>query len=135
MDINHEEKIIRSFIEKRLQDRVLFELSKQKYREKLYWRLTNYFETTVNQRYIQKMEFIDITKLVPLLKSEGATNDCYVLSYDQDYDGKYYSLNDDVIKKLICNGMPFIISCIPGKLAYFQGERELGEPVRYLFKK
>lgn len=49
-------------------------------------------------------------------------------------DGKHYKLND-AVEKLIFNGMPYIISCIPGKLAYFQGEHEQGEPVRYLFKR
>ncbi|MGG0741462.1 hypothetical protein [Niallia taxi] len=134
MDLNHEEQIVKGFIVKRIQDRVLFELSKKKYRDKLHSRLTNYFKTTVDKRYIQTIEYINIPELIQLLKREGAPSQCYILSYDQEYDGKYYSLND-ALEKLMFNGMPYIISCIPGKLAYFQGERELGEPVRFLFKR
>lgn len=134
MDQNHEEQIIKSFIVKRLQDRVLFELSTKKYRDKLHSRLTNYFETTVEKRYIRKIDFIKIPEIIQLLKREGAPSICYVLSYDQEYDGKHYKLND-ALEELIFNGMPYIISCIPGKLAYFKGEHEQGEPVRYLFKR
>ncbi|WP_182104648.1 hypothetical protein [Niallia taxi] len=78
MDQNHEEQIIKSFIVKRLQDRVLFELSTKKYRDKLHSRLTNYFETTVEKRYIRKIDFIKIPEIIQLLKREGAPSICYV---------------------------------------------------------
>jgi hypothetical protein len=69
-----------------------------------------------------------------LLISYGAEKTCYVISWDQEIDGKYLPL-ETVLKRVVGLGMPSIVSCIPGKLAYFEAEQSFGPPPRYILKR
>jgi len=62
------------------------------------------------------------TKLIlELLRHESAPSECYIISEDVTIDGKILNLTD-ALDRVIGSGMGSIISCIPGKLAYFEGE-------------
>jgi len=39
------------------------------------------------------------------------------------------------LENVVGLGMPSIISCIPGKLAYFKSEQGYGPPPRYILKR
>ena len=76
-----------------------------------------------------------IQTLEKLLKKQGAGNTCYVMtSLESDIDGKELPLIK-ALEDLIWSGSPFIISCIPHKLAYFQGEQSHGPPQRFILKR
>lgn len=64
-----------------------------------------------------------------LLTSYGAGETCYVISWDQEIDGKYLPLVM-VLDRVVGQGMPSLVSCIPGKLAYFEAEQSFGPPPR-----
>jgi hypothetical protein len=49
-------------------------------------------------------------------------------------DGKE-SLLTPALEKVVGSGMPTLISCIPNKLLYFEGEQVNGPPPRYILMK
>jgi hypothetical protein len=59
--------------------------------------------------------------ILELLKSKGAPETCYALSEDSELDGKEILLTDALASIVGC-GMGTFLSCIPGKLGYFEDE-------------
>lgn len=70
-------------------------------------------------------------KIQQLLTGLGAPPRCYVVSENEELDGKEVSLIE-ALKETVESGDAAILSCIPGKLAYFEG-CTIDE--RYLVKK
>lgn len=131
-----EEIIVKTFFIKRLQERVLFDLSSSKKRRDRISRLESPFDC-LNKEFIFEISKpnSDPEEIEKLLKKQGAGNLCYVMtSIISDMDGKELPLTE-AIEHLIWCGMPFLISCIPDKLAYFQGEQSYGPPRRFILKK
>jgi hypothetical protein len=131
-----EEIIVKTFFIKKIQQRVLFELSSNKKRRDRIARIESPLECF-------RKEFIyeipkpnsDFEEIEKLLKKQGAGNMCYVMtSIISDMDGKELPLKE-ALENLIGCGMPFLISCAPDKLAYFQGEQGYGPPRRFILKK
>jgi hypothetical protein len=58
-----------------------------------------------------------------LLQSKGAGQTCWVISEATEMDGQESDLKS-ALENVIGRGMGTILSCIPGKLAYFEGEDE-----------
>jgi hypothetical protein len=56
-----------------------------------------------------------------ILKSKGAPDICYVMSENIDLDGKEMSV-EKVLKKIVGCGIGTFVSCIKGKLGYFEDE-------------
>lgn len=78
--------------------------------------------------------YSDYTEIINLLKSYGAKNDCYAISWNQAIDGQYLPLKA-ALENAAGLGMPSIISCLPDKLLYFESEQEYGCPARFILKK
>ncbi len=55
------------------------------------------------------------------MKKKGAPERCYVISESSDFDGKEMLLID-AIEEVLGYGMGSIISCVAGKLVYYEGE-------------
>ena len=55
------------------------------------------------------------------LRRRGAPDLCYVISNDDELDGRSMPL-EAALAGVYCGDMGAIISCIPGKLAYYEGE-------------
>jgi hypothetical protein len=62
-----------------------------------------------------------VPEILRLLKTKGAPEICYALSEDDDLDGKEFVLAD-ALKEIVGRGIGTFLSCIPGKLAYFEDE-------------
>jgi hypothetical protein len=60
-------------------------------------------------------------ELSKLLKSRGAPDSCYAISEDDELDGKEVLLLD-ALALIRGRGIGTFLSCIPGKLAYFEDE-------------
>jgi hypothetical protein len=69
-----------------------------------------------------------------ILSRLGASNDCYAMLWNHTIDGKHMSLSS-ALEVAVGKGSPSIISCIPGKLAYFEAEQVYGPPPRYILKR
>jgi len=66
--------------------------------------------------------------LFAILKRLGAPDNCWVIS-EGDLDGQEVNLLA-ALKEVVGYGMGTLISCIPGRLAYFESEDE-----RYILQK
>lgn len=138
MDIEHERKIITHFFKKNLQKRLLYEITTPEKRGRIFDRLSDRPETALNKEYMYPIEFKGgkgTEELLEMLMKRGALpQTCYVMSRMSDLDGKYVPLRE-AIKETVYDGMPFILSCIPGQLAYFEGEQSYGPPPRYILER
>ena len=56
-----------------------------------------------------------------ILKQYGAPQICHVISESSEVDGKDLPLKA-AIEEVLGYGMGSVISCIPGRLAYYEGE-------------
>jgi len=128
-----EEIIVKSFFVKRIQQRVLHELSSPQKRTDVFGRRNDFLRTEFMLEISTPNS--DPGEIEKLLKKQGAGNTCYVMtSLESDIDGKELPLIK-ALEDLIWSGSPFIISCIPHKLAYFQGEQSYGPPQRFILKR
>ncbi|MGG3662492.1 hypothetical protein [Bacillus gobiensis] len=136
MDKEIEKIIVKSFFTKRLQDRVLFELSSPKKRKDALSRLCHSYRTTLREEYMFDIPKpnSDPEEIAMLLKQNGARSSCYVISWDEEIDGNKLPLLT-ALENTLGMGMPSIISCIPNKLAYFEAEQEVLPSPRFLLKK
>jgi hypothetical protein len=134
LQAEHEQATIKAFIARGRQERFSTFLSTPKNRKKFTKELAHFrwfdprFTTAVPwkvdpnvklwERHIQGVE-----NLCQLLRSKGAGRTCWAISEDTDLDGKELVL-ESALEKIMGMGMGTILSCIPGKLAYFEGEDE-----------
>lgn len=131
MDKDIEMKIISAFIIKRKKTRAAYELCNNKKRNDFIWRIGHY--NHFDNRFIHKItQPVNSYKVIyDILKKYNAPDECYVLSYNDSIDGKI-ALLEDALKEVVFWG-PGLISCIHGKLAYFEEEVTGGPaPERYL---
>ena len=127
----HEQQFIRSFIVPEKRDRYLELLGSEKGRKKL--RAGLYHCRDIDQRFARLLSSEDqnSTNVERILKSKGASESCYLLSAENDLDGREMSLSEALFEVVGSNSGTFV-SCIPGKLGYFEFE-EMGE--KYILEK
>jgi hypothetical protein len=130
----HEQEAIRAFVLRNKQERFLAFVANPKNRKKFTQELGHFrwfdrrFVTPVPwkvdpslalwERHVQRNE-----NVLRLLKAKGAGQICWVISEDAKMDGRESDLKS-ALENVIGSGMGTILSCIPGKLAYFEGEDE-----------
>ncbi|MDQ6418517.1 hypothetical protein RB620_03610 [Paenibacillus sp. LHD-117] len=125
--------VVKTFFEKRIQERVLFELSSPKKRKDAIGRLNHHYKQTLNEHYMTEIPKPNSNYLhiATLLKKHDAGDNCYVISWNDSIDGQEMPLTS-ALEKAVGLGMPTLISCIPNKLIYFEAEQEFGSPPRYI---
>jgi hypothetical protein len=65
-----------------------------------------------------------------ILRSLGAPDRCCLISEDTNFDGKEMELSK-ALKEIVGQGMGTVISCLPGRVGYFEGELKK----RYILQK
>ena len=127
MDI--ENKVVDAFVIRRKKERAIFELSNPEKRERFISRIEDYFDT----RYVSQIDGHVATyqDLYRVLKVHGAPEMCYVMGiYEPNYDGKIINLKEALT---ICfRGGPVLLSCIHGKLAYYEAHPQCVVSPRYI---
>jgi hypothetical protein len=136
MDREYEKILVKNFIEKRLQERVTFELASEKKRLDALSRLCHSYMSSFVQKYMIEIPKpnSDFTLILNILKTYGANDICYAISFNKEIDGQQLPLKS-ALEKAVGSGMPSIISCLPDKLVYFESEQECGSPARYVLLK
>lgn len=119
--MNHEEELIKAFFVPTKRERYLEMVSKPKKREKFLRELGHF--KALDPRYVvtiptNKRHAADIALI---LAQKGAPQFCWVTSEDSRIDGVEVPLAD-ALRKIVGYGMGTFLSCIPGKLAYFEDE-------------
>jgi hypothetical protein len=62
-----------------------------------------------------------VDSIVRALKQRGAPDLCYIISESPSLDGRTISLQD-ALNAVVGRGLGSIISCVPGRLAFYEGE-------------
>jgi len=114
--IEHEEQTIKAFIRKEVRDRYVSFLSNQKRRNEILDRLNHCKD--FDERFIQWLP--SNADIVKILLQAGSPAEVYVIS-DSKLDGKLMPL-PAAIHETSMSGSGTIVSCIPGKLAYYYDE-------------
>jgi hypothetical protein len=119
--MNHEEAAVRGFVVPVRQERYLEFLKSAKNRKKFvnvlahFKHLDSKFATSIAG------DQSNPSALVKLLLGKGAGIKCWVISENAELDRKEIDLQT-ALKETVGRQMGTFISCIPGKLAYFENE-------------
>lgn len=130
----HEEGAVRSFVQVEKQERFLAFLTNPKNRKKFTMSLGHFrwfdqrFSTPIPWRVDPNKKPGErrtqgIENTYRLLKSKGAGLTCWAISEESAIDGRELSLSE-ALEHVNGRGMGTILSCVPGKLAYYEGEDE-----------
>jgi hypothetical protein len=125
----HEEEFARAFIVPAKRERYLSMLGSPKARARLvaafpHCRDLNMEHATLIPAGRQSRDDIET-----MLRQRGAPDSCHVISSDREIDNQDMSLSE-ALEETVGMNMGTFISCIPGRLGYFEFE-DLGE--RYIF--
>jgi hypothetical protein len=132
---DHEAAVIRAFVLRDKQERFLGFLETAKNRKKFTDSLSHFrwfdqrFAAPIPWKVDPKLKLWDrhfqgIEDIQQLLKSKGAGMTCWVLSEDPEIDGRELELRA-ALEHVSGRQIGTILSCVPGKLAYFEGEDEI----------
>jgi hypothetical protein len=126
-----EEKFVKSFINKQMQDRLLFELSSPKNRERAICRFGHNANELLNPKNIvlkdSKIFYCDVERIIS--KKFDINKDCYIVSLS-DADGTFQPFSK-AIDICFTSYMPTIIIC--GEDAVLiKEEVAVGETMKYI---
>jgi hypothetical protein len=127
----HEEQFARFFIVAKKRDRYLTLLESKKGRPSLLSGLNHCHDLDPRYATLIPSNQQSATTIESLLRQKGAPDSCYVISTNRDIDGREMSLTDALAETVGVN-MGTFISCVPGKLGYFEME-DLSE--RYILQR
>jgi hypothetical protein len=130
----HERATIKAFILKERQERLLYLLENPKRRKKFLDELGHFrwfdkrFAVPVKWKVDPALSLWGrhlqgIDNIATLLRSRGAAKTCWVISERAAIDGKELEL-EAALEEVVGGDAGAILSCVPGKLAYFEGEDE-----------
>ena len=119
--MNHEEATIKAFVVSNRQERYLAFLSNPKRRAKFTTELAHF--KALDFTYAKMIPAVqqNVSSVAKLLTSKGAGQTCWVISEDAKLDAHQMDL-ETALQATIGHGMGTIISCVPGRLAYFEDE-------------
>lgn len=117
----HEAAFIGAFVAPSRRERLLYLATRTKKRQKFRAELAHF--RSFDERYAFKIESRHQSpdEIYASLVAKGAPPDCYVLSEDPDLDGQCLRL-DQVLSRVVGEGYGTFISCVPGRLGYYEGE-------------
>ncbi len=126
-----EAALIRAFVLPRRRNRYFHFLNDPRRRAKLLRALDHL--QNLDARYVQRIppDKHSATDIATMLRHKGAPSTCHVISGSRDLDGREMPLGM-VLAEVVGCGMGTLLSCIPGRLGYFESE-EVGE--RYLLER
>ena len=123
MNLNpHEAAFIESFVKDERKERAALMLSNAKKRKKFVQEFAHHGTYILRPECLKSIEPSqrNAESLHAMLRHLGAPDTCYVIS-EGDLDGKEVNLLA-ALKETIGRGIGTVISCIPGRLGYFEGE-------------
>lgn len=117
----HEAEFVRSFVAPQRQARFLELLSNPRRRSKFLSDLAH--KAPFDPRWIISLPTSaqDPTALYKLLRSKGAPEECWVLTEAEGLDHSFQRLAN-ILALTVGYDMATCISCLPGRLAYFENE-------------
>ena len=119
--MSEEEALIRAFVIKAKRDRLVELLSNPKRRRKATATLAHFHD--LDPRFVVNLQSQEHNpeSVARALRQRGAGDTCHVISDNSELDGKRMSL-EHALEQVIGYGLGTLLSCVPGALAYFEGE-------------
>jgi hypothetical protein len=119
--MNHEEELVKAFILPARRERYLEFLKTPKNRAK-------FIEQLAHFKHLNPQFAIGISgnqqnpaSLLKLLTAKGAGPNCWVISENSKMDGREMDL-ETALRETVGYQMGTFLSCVPGRLAYFEDE-------------
>jgi hypothetical protein len=131
-----EQNIVDAFVLQERRDRTVFELTSEKKRRNFFQKLDHRYMTVLDSRFMFRIPPPNSSAngAMLLLKKHGARDRCYVLSQNGELDGLEIPLREALVR-VVGMGLSSIISCIPGRLAYFEAEQVAGPAPRFILER
>ena len=131
---DHEAAVVRAFVQRDKQERFLGFLANPKSRKKFTDSLSHFhwfdprFATPIAWNVDPKLTLWDrhvqgIENICRLLRSKGSGPICWAISEDAAIDGRELDLRA-AVEHVSGRQIGTILSCVPGKLAYFENEED-----------
>jgi len=117
----HEEQFVRSFVVAKKRDRYFTLLQSTKGRPHLLSGFNHCHDLDPRYATLIPSNQQSAASIESLLRRKGATDSCFVISTNRDIDGREMPLSDALAETVGVN-MGTFISCVPGKLGYFEME-------------
>lgn len=121
--MNDEAEFIRRFVIPQKRRRYLSLLESHKGRKKLLEALDHFDELHPEYARLLPADAQTVTQIEVLLTRKGALERCHVTSSNASIDNREMPLRQ-ALQETVGSGSGTIISCIPGRLAYFEGEEQ-----------
>lgn len=121
ISVNHEEALVKAFIPAHRQERFLEIIARPKKRAKLLTELSHF--KALNPKFMVEIPSYQQNPLAlaKILRAKGAGATCYVMSENSQLDGREVDL-EVALKHTVGAQMGTLISCVPGRLGYFEDE-------------
>lgn len=121
--INHEVAFVKAFIDPNRTERYLEFIASPKKRVKLIKELAHF--KALNPACIVRIPTSqrNASSIIELLKSKGAGSKCWMISENAKLDGREVDL-ETALKETVGYQMGTLISCVPGRLGYFEDEED-----------
>ena len=116
----HEVALIKAFIVSRKHPRMISLLANQNRRDAIVNKLSHFRDLDPRWAHRLLPSIHNASAIEELLRSKGAPTICYAISEDSSIDGRFLPLIDALTTA--DSGFGTFLSCIPGRLAYFEGE-------------
>ena len=122
MDTELEKKVVRSFVNKNFQERLLYELTNNKRDSFIHKMCHRYYDYLKEDCIIQSSTQTPTYHIIQqVFVKYDASKRYYVLSFLDDFDGVYVELGT-AVEKLSLNGFASFIVGLPSGLTHFKGE-------------
>jgi hypothetical protein len=119
---DHEEKFVQSFVVKSKSERIAVLLASHKRRKDFLKTLSHFGDLEPKYaKCIPATQAHSPEEWLRLLRSKGAPELCWIISEDAKLDGREENLGD-ALRQTIGHGMGTVLSCVPGRLGYFEDE-------------
>src|SRR4051812_38143379 len=125
-----EEMTLRSFVVAHRRDRLASVVrTKKRYHELTSWLAHGH---PWDARWVTRVPVADQRPeaVERILRSHGAPDECHVLGGDSGTDGKEFPLRD-ALDRIVGSSAGALVICIPGRLAYHEGEERHDRNVLY----
>ena len=127
--MNHEEAAVKAFIRSNRQERYLKFLSSPNQRNRFTSELAHFKALDAKCLVTIPSNQQNPSSVAELLTTKGAGSRCWVISENSELDSRELDLRE-ALNETIGSGMGTIISCVAGKLGYFEDE-----DVRYILQR
>jgi hypothetical protein len=119
----HEQAFVESFVQRSRQERSLLALGTSKKRHKFVREFAHHGTYILAPECLRSIKPGETSpdSICAILRSLGAPDTCYLLSEDSNLDGAEMPLLA-ALKQVVGGGMGTVISCLPERLGYFEGE-------------